>query len=90
MFDYLGASHVNANGLQAILILEAMPTSNAHPQVYGILSLTIESEPGMLQPRGPEQQFAFKDLMIHLILQFTLRIAFRCVLHRRRNQEIHR
>ena len=28
--------------------------------------------------------------MIHLILQFTLRIAFRCVLHRRRNQEIHR
>ena len=90
MFDYLGASLVNANGLQAILILEAMRTSNAHPQVYGILSLTIESEPGMLQPRGPEQQFAFKDLMIHLILQFTLHIAFRGVLHRCTSQEIHR
>ena len=34
--------------------------------------------------------FAFKDLMVHLILQFTLRIAIRCVLHRRENQEIHR
>ena len=34
--------------------------------------------------------FAFKDLMIRIILQFTLRIAFRCVLHRCRNQEIHR
>ena len=90
MFDYLGASHVNANGLQAILIPVSLPTSNAHPQVYGILSLTIESEPGMLQPRGPEQQFAFKDLMIHLILQFTLHIAFRGVLHRCANQEIHR
>ena len=28
--------------------------------------------------------------MVHWILQFTLRIAFRCVLHRRENQEIHR
>ena len=28
--------------------------------------------------------------MIRIILQFTLRIAFRCVLHRRENQEIHR
>ncbi len=37
-----------------------------------------------------EAQFAFKDLMIHLILQFTLHIAFRCVLHRCENQEIHR
>ena len=30
---------------------------------------------------------AFKDLMIRL-LQFTLRIAFRCVLHRRKSQDI--
>ena len=28
--------------------------------------------------------------MVHWILQFTLRIAIRCVLHRRENQEIHR
>ncbi|MCB6590412.1 hypothetical protein LI294_24465, partial [bacterium 210702-DFI.5.13] len=33
-------------------------------------------------------QCAFKDSMIHGILQFTLRIAFRCVLHRCENQEI--
>ena len=35
-------------------------------------------------------QFAFKVLMIHWILQFTLIIAFRCVLHRYESQEIHR
>jgi hypothetical protein len=34
-------------------------------------------------------QYAFKDSMIHGILQFTLLIAFCCVLHRCRNQEIH-
>ena len=33
-------------------------------------------------------QGAFKDSMIHEILQFTLRIAFRCVLHRCESQEI--
>lgn len=33
-------------------------------------------------------QGAFKDSMIHGILQFTLPIAFRCVLHRWENQEI--
>jgi hypothetical protein len=37
-----------------------------------------------------EAQFAFKILMIHWVLQFTLRIAFRCVLHRCENQDIHR
>ena len=36
----------------------------------------------------PEAQLAFKDLMIHWILQFTLRIAFRCVLHRCVSQDI--
>ena len=30
---------------------------------------------------------AFKDLMTH-VLQFALRIAFRCVLHRRKSQDI--
>ena len=30
----------------------------------------------------PEAQCAFKILMIHEVLQFALRIAFRCVLHR--------
>lgn len=32
--------------------------------------------------------FAFKDLMIRGVLQFTLRIAFCCVLHRCENQDI--
>ena len=52
--------------------------------------LENESEAGMLELQEFEQQFAFKDLMIHLILQFTLHIAFRGVLHRCGNQEIHR
>ena len=36
----------------------------------------------------PRVQYAFKDSMIHGILQFTLRIAFRCVLHRCGSQDI--
>ena len=39
---------------------------------------------------NPVVQCAFKDLMIHWVLQFALRIAFRCVLHRCGNQDIHR
>ena len=35
-------------------------------------------------------QCAFKILMIHEVLQFALRIAFRCVLHRCGNLDIHR
>ena len=37
-----------------------------------------------------EAQYAFKDLMTHGILQFALRIAFRCVLHRCKSQDIRR
>jgi len=36
-----------------------------------------------------QAQYAFKVSMIHWALQFTLRIAFRCVLHRCENQDIH-
>ncbi|KAH7295932.1 hypothetical protein KP509_27G071100 [Ceratopteris richardii] len=36
----------------------------------------------------PRAQVAFKNSMIHGILQFTLRIAFRCVLHRCKSQDI--
>lgn len=35
-------------------------------------------------------QFAFEDSMIHVVLQFTLRIAVCCVLHRCKSQDIHR
>ena len=38
----------------------------------------------------PRAQVAFKDSMIHWFLQFTLRIAACCVLHRCTSQEIHR
>jgi len=34
-------------------------------------------------------QLAFKDLMIHRRVQFTLRIASSCVLHRSASQDIH-
>ena len=37
---------------------------------------------------NPRAQVAFKDSMIRGILQFTLRIAFRCVLHRCKSQDI--
>ena len=40
-------------------------------------------------PTHVEVQCAFKDLMTHGILQFALRIAFRCVLHRCKNLDIH-
>ena len=39
---------------------------------------------------NPRAQCAFKILMIHEVLQFALRIAFRCVLHRCGNLDIHR
>ena len=42
-------------------------------------------------PRNiPGSQCAFKILMIHEDMQIALRIAFRCVLHRFRSQDIHR
>ena len=69
--------------------LEAILESSSNAQRF-ILLLENESEAGMLGLQEFEQQFAFKDLMIHLILQFTLHIAFRGVLHRCGNQEIHR
>ena len=37
---------------------------------------------------SPEAQGAFTDLMTREILQFALRIAFRCVLHRCGSQDI--
>lgn len=42
------------------------------------------------RPGGPRAQGAFKDSMIRGILQFALRIAFRCALHRGRSRDIHR
>ena len=74
---------------QARSALGAILESNAQSSQPNV-GLENESEAGMLGLQEFEQQFAFKDLMIHLILQFTLHIAFRGVLHRCGNQEIHR
>ena len=38
----------------------------------------------------PGAQYAFKILLIHGILQFTMLIALRCALHRCSSQDIHR
>ena len=37
-----------------------------------------------------EVQYAFKNSMTHRVLQFALPIAFSCVLHRFKSQDIHR
>ena len=74
---------------RAVALGAILAGSNAQSSQPNV-GLENESEAGMLGLQEFEQQFAFKDLMIHLILQFTLHIAFRGVLHRCGNQEIHR
>ena len=55
----------------------------------------LDAEWGMLTLRqacslvNQGAQCAFKILMIHEVLQFALRIAFRCVLHRCGSLDIH-
>jgi len=56
---------------------------NTKPGLSG--EMTLEQA---CPPEYQRAQCAFKDSMIHWILQFTLLIAFRCVLHRCQNQEI--
>ena len=53
-------------------------TTNNTSLVSGVNRHSNKYAPGNI----PEVQDAFKILMIHWILQFALRIAFRCVLHR--------
>ena len=66
----------------------------AHPpshvrKVCGEARVVVALERTCPRPR-PRAQYAFKDSMIHGVLQFALRIAFRCALHRSRSQDIHR
>jgi hypothetical protein len=58
-----------------------------HDQTESLDMILMTLEQACL-PEYQEAQCAFKDSMIHGILQFTLLIAFRCVLHRCENQEI--
>lgn len=51
---------------------------------------TNDTQTGMLPSARTRAQFAFKNSMIHEVLQFTLVIAVGCVLHRCENQDIHR
>ena len=66
------------------------PPGDAHTpnSRLGCLRGVTDTETSML-PVNPEAQCAFKDLMTHGVLQFALRIAFRCVLHRCNSQDIH-
>ena len=62
------------------------PKSKPHTQ-----NMVVENFMTLKQACSSEYQGAqdaFKDSMIHWILQFTLLIAFRCVLHRCESQEI--
>jgi hypothetical protein len=58
----------------------------AAPVLRGVYKHSDKHAPGKI----PRAQCAFKILMIHEVLQFALRIAFRCVLHRCGNLDIHR
>ena len=70
------------------------PICGQHLQVQspkGRETLGVENLMTLKQACSSEYQGAqgaFKDSMIHWILQFTLLIAFRCVLHRCESQEI--
>ena len=60
----------------------------AHKPYYVSNSETLKQT--CHQEKIPVAPFAFSSPMIHWILQFTLRIAVRCVLHRCASQDIHR
>lgn len=47
-----------------------------------------DTQAGVPSARRPGAQLAFKDSMVHGILQFTPGIAFRCVLHRCESRDI--
>jgi hypothetical protein len=64
----------------------ASTPETASPRLSGVYRHSNRHAPRNI----PKAQCAFKVLMIHWILQFALRIAFRCVLHRCESQDIHR
>ena len=69
--------------------LQKPPHPSLHPSHYK--TGEVENLMTLKQACSSEYQGAqgaFKDSMIHWILQFTLLIAFRCVLHRCESQEI--
>ncbi len=83
------AGNVSANDFKES---QSMKTSKlSHPSLEPKKKIKIENLMTLKQACPSEYQGAqgaFKDSMIHWILQFTLLIAFRCVLHRCESQEI--
>lgn len=67
------------------LIRMATFTQTTYLEWFGGCRGDALAEMPLVKPRA---QLAFKDSMIRGILQFTLRIAFRCVLHRCKSQDI--
>ena len=64
---------------QLLVAVKAKTTSDwPKPALSGIHRHSDKHATGKI----PKAQCAFKILMIHEVLQFALRIAFRCVLHR--------
>ena len=80
----LEAGTTAANSFRASPHTEAGQAPNTKQSLRVIMTL---EQACPTEYRGA--QCAFKDSMIHGILQFTLLFAFRCVLHRCQNQEIH-
>ena len=90
--------HRRSNELIYSQTIESTTASDTNPTA-NITSITdtMSTPSGVHRHSGkhatgkiPKAQCAFKILMIHEVLQFALRIAFRCVLHRCGNLDIHR
>ena len=67
------------------------PIPRFHTKKYEIMIMILLFLLTLKQACSPDcqrAQYAFKNSMIHVILQFTLLIAIRCVLHRCESQEI--
>ena len=73
-------------GTSTTLLVVVHETRLSHTEVF-VCFTTLRQTYSMEIQRV---QFAFKDSMIHIILQFTLLIATGYVLHRYTSREIHR
>ena len=84
------AATSNAALQRTLSVYVQTETASSHTQTkeMKVWSGVIDAQAGMPSPEA-SAQCAFKNSMIHGSLQFTLRIAFRCVLHRCESQDIH-
>ena len=80
---YSRRSEFGTHPIHSTLPFQLFLTANLQPSLEPITNTQTSILP-------KEVQCAFKDLMTHRVLQFALPIAFRCVLHRFKSQDIHR